>query len=87
MNAAHEDKVTEVTSPFGPAQTEDALRARICAEYVEMPGMCLTLPQAARLLDIERIRCERLLKALVADGVLGTDGRLFFNARVGRHHA
>jgi hypothetical protein len=84
MNAAHEERVTNT---FGPAQTEDALRARICAEYVEMPGMCLTLPQAARLLDIERIRCERLLKALVADGVLGTDGHRFFKVGVGRQNA
>jgi hypothetical protein len=84
MNAAHEEKVTRA---FGPAQTEDTLRARICAEYVEMPGMCLTLPQAARLLNIEPTRCARLLKALVAEGVLGTDGRRFFNVGVGRQNA
>ena len=84
MNAVHEEKVTHIP---GPVQADGALRARIRAEYAEMPGMCLTLPQAARLLNIEPTRCERLLKSLVADAVLGTDGRQFFKMGVGRHNA
>ena len=34
------------------------LDRRIRAEFVEMPGLKLTLPQAARLFNLEQARCE-----------------------------
>lgn len=43
---------------------------RVEAEYREMPGLNLTLPQAARLLGIDRYTCELVLTRLVERGVL-----------------
>jgi hypothetical protein len=31
---------------------------RVKAEYVEMPGLCLTLAQASRLFGVERQTCH-----------------------------
>jgi hypothetical protein len=68
------------------AEDGDA-RARIHAEYREMPGLKLTLAQASRLFNIEPVRCGRALEALVSAGVLRTDGRAFVHARDGRRCA
>lgn len=38
---------------------------RIRAEYLEMPGMTLTLEQVARLCGIDRSACQAVLDALV----------------------
>jgi hypothetical protein len=43
----------------------DALVERIRAEYLEMPGMALSLSQVARLCGIERSLCRVLLDVLV----------------------
>lgn len=48
--------------------TELALRAR--AEFREMPGMCLTTAQAARLWQLSPDRAEALLSELVQSGFL-----------------
>ena len=64
--------------------TDPALHARIRAEYQEMPGMRLTLPQAARLFDLEREQCAEVLAALVTDGTLWTNGREFIAHNAGR---
>ena len=40
--------------------------ARIRAEYLEMPGMSLTLEQVQRLCGIERSMCKMVLDSLVA---------------------
>lgn len=56
---------------------EDMLAARIRAEFAEMPGLNLTLPQAARLFDVEPARCERALRDLVRRGGLWTDGHVY----------
>jgi hypothetical protein len=57
---------------------------RIRAEYLEMPGLKLTLPQAARLFNVEASDCARVLDTLVTTGVLWTDGRSFAHASSGR---
>lgn len=46
-----------------------ALR-RIRGEYREMPGLKLTVPQAARLWHVDAPNVERMLDTLVADGLL-----------------
>jgi Fic family protein len=46
---------------------------RIRAEYVEMPGLCLTVPQAARFWGLSRPAAEQVLSALVEDGFLLRD--------------
>lgn len=66
---------------------EDALCMRVHAEFREMPGLRLTLPQASRLFSIEPARCERVLGALVHAGCLATDGKAFANPLDGRRSA
>ena len=65
----------------------DSLRVRVQSEFAEMPGLRLTLCQAARLFCLERAECERLLTALVEEGVLVLDGQWFCLARNGRRCA
>ena len=50
--------------------------ARVRAEFLEMPGLCLTASQAQRLCGIERTICELVLKGLVDARFLcvGPDG-------------
>ena len=43
---------------------------RVEGEYREMPGLSLTLPQAARLLGLDRSTCELVLANLVERRVL-----------------
>ena len=45
--------------------TCQAVRERIRAEYLEMPGMNLTSDQVARLCGMERSACQTVLDALV----------------------
>ena len=49
---------------------DDALLQRILAEFAEMPGLSLTLEQAARFLGLDRARCAVLLTELVARRLL-----------------
>jgi hypothetical protein len=51
-----------------PELTDLATRAR--AEFREMPGMCLTTAQAARLWQLSPARAEELLSELVQAGFL-----------------
>ena len=39
--------------------------ARVRAEFLEMPGLCLTVPQAQRLCGLERTVCDLVLEELV----------------------
>ena len=43
----------------------DALFRRIQGEFLEMPGLCLTQPQACRLWGLDRETCGMLLSRLV----------------------
>jgi len=62
-------------------RTVDAdLETRIRAEFAEMPGLKLTLPQASRLFNVESVRCERILIGLVTDGELWNSGESFLRA-------
>lgn len=58
-----------------------AMLRRIRAEFLEMPGLCLTLDQARRLCGVERALCQIVLDALVNEKFLsmkadGTYARL-----------
>jgi hypothetical protein len=68
----------------GAGRDEIDLHTRIRAEFGEMPGLRLTLPQAARLFNLEHARCERVLGALVDRGALSSDGKAFVRAGEGR---
>ena len=75
----------EIPCAVLPDGTVDAdLETRIRAEFAEMPGLKLTLPQASRLFNVERVRCERMLIGLVMDGELSNSGGSFLRADAGR---
>jgi hypothetical protein len=67
--------------------TDAGLADRIAGEFDEMPGLALTLAQAARLFAADPAVCERTLNGLVKAGVLWTNGHVFFRAGVGRRCA
>ncbi len=48
----------------------DTLIRRVRGEYLEMPGLRLTIPQAERLWALDEPTCESVLDSLVADGFL-----------------
>jgi hypothetical protein len=62
--------------------TDSDLATRIRAEFAEMPGLKLTLPQASRLFNVERVRCERILERLVTHGDLSTRDGSFLGVGV-----
>ena len=43
---------------------------RIAAEFREMPGLVLTVPQASRFLGVDQAACERILARLASQGVV-----------------
>jgi hypothetical protein len=53
------------------------LLQRVSAEFLEMPCLHLTRPQAQRLFGLPADVCERILTTLQADGMLirGSDDR------------
>jgi hypothetical protein len=56
--------------------------ARIRKEYVEMPGLVLTLPQAARLWSLSESRSALLLSMLVETGFLICDKKTVYRRRL-----
>ena len=62
----------------------DNLRDRVRGEYREMPGLRLTVAQAARLFNLEAGQCGQVLDTLVTDGALCTNGREYFGPNAGR---
>jgi hypothetical protein len=53
------------------SESPDVLLRRIHNEFVEMPGLSLTTPQAARLWQLSAEDAEALLRRLVDAQVLG----------------
>ncbi len=63
------------------SESRDAILRRICGEYLEMPGLRLTRPQAQRLWGLDESTCGQLLESLTRDKCLyrrpdGTYARL-----------
>jgi len=50
--------------------SQKLLAARVRGEFREMPGLCLTIEQASRLWQVDRLVCEIVLRELVRTGVL-----------------
>src|SRR5919106_4275880 len=50
------------------------LMARARAEFLEMPGLSLTLAQASRLCGAPPEDCQRVLDELIGDGLLRRNG-------------
>jgi hypothetical protein len=75
MSLTFESRVASVSDP---CDREDAdLLRRIEAEFREMPGLNLTLSQAARLFSLDLLECERALQTLVHRGRLRLAHRSF----------
>jgi hypothetical protein len=55
--------------PARCSDTDDVLR-RVQGEFLEMPGLRLTEPQARRLWNLDQQSCESLLGALVEEKFL-----------------
>jgi hypothetical protein len=71
--------------PHVATETHDYnLHVRIQAEFAEMPGLTLTLPQASRLFNVDAARCERALARLVDSGSLWVDRNTFVRVGGGR---
>lgn len=75
---------------YATANVRDDIRARsrafrtlidrIHAEYLEMPGLSVTLPQAQRLWGIDRQTCEEIFSLLLSNGVLRSSKGRFIRA-------
>jgi hypothetical protein len=52
----------------------DALVQRVACEFREIPGLCVTLEQAARLFGLPTEECQRVLSQLVDAEVLQCAG-------------
>jgi hypothetical protein len=63
--------VTDVRMPIRTQSgASRALIELVQAEYAEMPGLSVTLPQAQRLWAVDRRTCEEAFSRLIADRVL-----------------
>lgn len=56
--------------PDRRTDSDGILLRRIVTDYHEMPGLSVTVAQAVRLWGIDPDRCDALLQALVAGGIL-----------------
>jgi len=78
---SHRHSVVSPVEPRVVPREELELRGRIRAEYVEMPGLQLTLLQASRLFGADEGRCAGALGALARDGFLARRGNVYVRAR------
>jgi hypothetical protein len=77
-----------VRSDLATIDTLEYLARRVRNEYLEMPGLSLTLGQAQRMWQLRRTECEHLLDALVDAGFLTrTSAGAFVRAGSGRVRA
>lgn len=61
--SGHHEPVLKAATP--PAAALHELLHRIESEYDEMPGMCVTVPQAQRLWGLDAATCSFVLTTLV----------------------
>jgi hypothetical protein len=59
------------------------LLARVCGEYLEMPGLRLTVAQASRLWNLEETRGSEVLETLVRTSFLRRSGNCYVRADSG----
>jgi len=70
--------ISRVAATSTGHHVNEHLVRRVRAEFLEMPGLCLTIQQAQRLWCLEPRTCEALLKSLIDSRFLRrTDGGLF----------
>jgi len=76
--------IVRVASPSDGEQSHDGLVRRIRAEFLEMPGLCLTIEQAQRLWSLEPRTCRAVLKSLIDSRFLRRTDRGLFVLRAHR---
>ena len=69
MTFAAEPETAGKSTSFAVPALNDLLR-RVESEYLEMPGLNLTMPQAERLWGLDRSTCSVILEALIDRRVL-----------------
>jgi hypothetical protein len=70
--------ISRVADTSTRLQVNEDLVGRVRAEFLEMPGLCLTIDQAQRLWGAEPRTCDALLKSLIDSRFLRrTDRGLF----------
>lgn len=75
MVAFQDESVRAVVAEHTRQESErrDALR-RVQADYREMPGLSVTLPQACRLWSLSPQLCASLLNQMISSGQLARKG-------------
>jgi hypothetical protein len=76
--------ISRVAATSSRAHVNERLVQRIRAEFLEMPGLCLTMEQAQRLWSLEPRTCRALLDALIDSRFLRRTDRGHFVLRVPR---
>jgi hypothetical protein len=71
-------------APPVPTPRHVDLGAMIKAEYLEMPGLCLTLAQAAKLWNVDTNQCREILETLTRTGLLYRSGDMYLKVGTGR---
>jgi hypothetical protein len=77
-----ERAITESTPHPDDPDCSVGLVENIRDEFLEMPGLSLTLPQAARLFGMDIRRSKQLLKTLLDEGFLVRDTRSPLNSKL-----
>jgi hypothetical protein len=65
-------------------QSDDRLRQRVFGEYMEMPGLRLTVAQACRLWNVDSVTGRQVLNTLVDEQFLRLSGPHYVRAATGR---
>lgn len=63
---------TLVAVPVAAPVDADLIRLR--NEFLAMPGLCLTIPQTARLLSVREMKARAMLDVLHAEGLVVCNG-------------
>jgi len=68
-------RTPSIVGPAGSTEREgpmevDTLMHRVCAEFIEMPGLRLTFAQAVRLWGLTPAVCRHVVDELIAVGFL-----------------
>jgi DNA-binding GntR family transcriptional regulator len=71
---------TYLESPRTAARSALEVSKQIRREYLDLPGLCLTLEQAARLCNVDRTTCRNALNELIREGVLRRSGSVYLSA-------
>jgi len=76
--------ISRIASAPQRHQSNERIVRRIQAEFLEMPGLCLTIEQAQRLWSLEPHTCEAVLRSLIDSRFLRRTDRGLFVLRRAR---